>query len=198
VLADESRECFCERCVADVKALEIEQLGGQCAGFAVRDSEREQHQEGVRAGLLDHDSAFIEEAGHQRGGDATLLELSFGGDPWCEDRDLDRVEHHVAVPDPLIAVPGVAVAQNPALGIALLGRRALRGAVRLPRAEAPVIRGGSELAAEGERLIDRVVDQSGSLRAVHHPRGDVERGDDPVLGGGGGVHHERLPRVPLS
>ncbi|MNY07696.1 hypothetical protein D3C86_1405130 [compost metagenome] len=75
--------------------LEFHQAGDQRAPFAFGHAEAEQHENGIRLSLLNHDAATGEEGRHQRRGDATVLHLTVEPLARRQHRDLDRVQHAV-------------------------------------------------------------------------------------------------------
>ena len=117
--------------------------------------------------------------------------------PGRDHRRLDRVQHVEAGRDLLEAVPGVAGLQHPVLARADAFGREVIGPPDLEPPAATFVRPELRVdlahrAAEFERFRDRLLDQRGAARRLHHRGRDIARGDDRVLRRGRRVHQERF------
>ena len=88
-----------------VSVLEAEQAFEQRAPLASRRAYGEEHEQAVVARLFDLDAMAVEVAGDDRGGDPRLCEIARRVDAGGRERDLDRIEHAVALLEPAEAVP---------------------------------------------------------------------------------------------
>ena len=190
VLGDELRHHPPQRLVSIVVVLELLQLGHHGVPAALGDADGEHDEEGVEAGLLDHDAVLGEVLGEHACRDAPVGKVAVHIQARRDHRGLDRVEHVEAFGQLAETMPALAGTQRPvfAQGHAVLGE-----VIRPPDLEPPVR--AAELlvhlahgAAEIQRLADRLLDQCGARRGLHHRRRHIATGDDRVLRRCRGVH----------
>ena len=72
ILGDEFGECFFERGLVVVEALELEEIFEQAAPLALGGADGEEDEDGVVAGAGDLDAAAIEKLGEDGGGNAPV------------------------------------------------------------------------------------------------------------------------------
>ncbi len=202
-----------ERAVAIVERLEPEEFRKQRPRLTFGDPEREEDQERVVPGLLDDNPALPEVLRDDACRYPPVLHAPARPYPGGEDGHLDGVEHRVSFFDAGKPVPGIVRIQEPAAGVIpekqviRIPKRPLcllvHDTVRLPDGEPPVVLLGKgacpdllchrhHLLPKHDCLLNRLLDEELPRVPGHHPGCDVEGGDDGVLRGGGGEHHERL------
>ncbi len=171
----ERRQHALERRIGIIQVLEVDELGDERAPLALGDAHREQHQEGIEAGLLDLDAPRGQKLDTTAAGMPSFCIVPSADRPGDEDGDLDRVDQHVVLGQILEPVPLVAGLQHP-VGL-VVGRllRPIASGCQTSNHHEPLScffdRGHG--AAEAQRLVDRLLHQRATGRLLHHGGGHV-------------------------